>query len=178
MRRIVLGLIAVLASLTVLVATMSAAQAAQVNDPHDAPWPYDARSLAKWTNQNGYVVVGFGSPSFRVGGRFNGLTVRLDTRGDSYGDYLVDWSFGGDGDGYSAFALVRNGTTVSCPDLTTATKHSNGWMFIYVEIPRYCMTITKTIRVRGQTWDYTSYAADGHPTRGATDNVPNAGRWF
>lgn len=171
-----LGAVVMAAVMTFSMATPAEAARQRVRDRADAPRPIDTRALYVQRQFQGYVVTTFASPTYNAGRRWNGLEVRYDAFGDGRLDFRLLWSFGGDGDGYERFALVRgNGTLVDCPDAQAKSRKRNGWAFVFVYVPRSCLSLTKRVGVQGVTWDYTRYNSSGVPTRGRTDRAPNRG---
>jgi hypothetical protein len=166
--------------LVVIMAAGPAAAAQLIQDPHDSPWAYDTRAMKIWRNNNGYVEMAMSSNTYNAGAHWNGLSFLMDTRGAGYADYRVDWDFQGDGDGWSQLALYRvNGSDyinrLSCNGLDVKATKKNGWVNVYVWVPRGCMWINKNIGVRGYTWDWFRYHSDGSPARGYYDATPNRG---
>lgn len=170
-----LGAALMAAVMTFTLATPAEAAGQRVRDPDgDAANPIDTRVLYVQRQFEGNVVVTFGSPTYDSGRRWNGLEVKYDSRGDGHVDYRLLWSFEGDGDGYEGFVLVRgSGEAVSCPDAQSKSRRRNGWIFVFVYVPRTCLAVTKRVGVQGVTWDYTRYDDNGVPARGYTDKTPN-----
>lgn len=169
-----LGAALMAAVMTFSMATPAEAARQRVRDGADAPRPIDTRALYIQRQFRGYVVTTFASPTYDAGRRWNGLEVKYDSRGDRRLDYRLLWAFQGDGDGYELFTLVRgNGSPVDCPNAQAKTRKRNGWAFVFVYVPRSCLSLTKRVGVQGVTWDYTRYNSSGVPTRGRTDRTPN-----
>jgi hypothetical protein len=146
-------------------------------DPHDAPYPIDTRLVRLFPRLKDYVTIQAYSRTYRAGPRFNGMDVYYDTRGGLAADYRLLWAFGGDGDGFKRFQLLRvNGTdvvsTVDCPGISAKGRKRIRAIEAYV--PRSCLTIRKKIGVKVITWDFKRYRR-GTPVRGVSDVVPNRG---
>jgi hypothetical protein len=166
--------------LVVIMAAGPAAAAQLIQDPHDAGWAYDTRVMKIWRNDNGYVTVALSSNTFNAGPHWNGVAAVFDSRGAGFADFRVEWDFGGDGDGYSELALYRvNGSDtigrVSCNGLDVKATKKNGWVNVYMFVPRACLAITKNVGVKGLSIDWTRYRADGSPRSGLADYTPNSG---